>query len=167
MKSLRKKNCRDRLFIRKRQFLFQRSSSSSNLRRRCHFYKFCKCCLVHESSCSRLKLLRRFSSMSIISRSFSIDTKICLNYDLEKREKVRRLSRYCDLINEQYVRVVINANVSEWKELCKTLCRDYKNKNFNQQLHSLKYFEVFKNKVRTSLKEISQYYRQYTIIFEK
>ncbi len=38
---------------------------------------------------------------------------LCQNYDLEKRKKIRRLSRYCDLINEQYVRVVINANVSK------------------------------------------------------
>jgi ABC-type multidrug transport system ATPase subunit len=36
---------------------------------------------------------------------------LCQNYDLEKEEKIRRLSRYCDLINEQYVRVVVNANV--------------------------------------------------------
>jgi hypothetical protein len=36
---------------------------------------------------------------------------LCQNYDLEKREKIRRLFRYCDLINEQYVRVVVNANV--------------------------------------------------------
>ncbi len=92
---------------------------------------------------------------------------LCQNYDLEKREKIRRLFRYCDLINEQYVRVVVNANVFDWKELCKTLCKNYKNKNLNQQLHSLKYLEVFKNKMRTSLKEISQYCRQYTIISEK
>jgi hypothetical protein len=38
---------------------------------------------------------------------------LCQDYDLEKREKIRRLSRYCDLINEQYVRVVISANVFE------------------------------------------------------
>jgi hypothetical protein len=92
---------------------------------------------------------------------------LCLNYDLEKKEKIRRLSRYCDLINEQYVRVVINANVFEWKEFCKTLCKDYKDKDLNQQLHFLKYLKIFKNKVRTFLKEISQYCRQYTIIFEK
>jgi hypothetical protein len=36
---------------------------------------------------------------------------LCQNYDLEKEEKIRRLSRYCDFINEQYVRVVVNANV--------------------------------------------------------
>jgi hypothetical protein len=77
------------------------------------------------------------------------------------------LSRYCDLINEQYVRVVVNANVFNWKEFCKTLCKDYKDKNLNQQLHSLKYLEIFKNKMRTFLKKISQYCRQYTIIFEK
>ncbi len=56
---------------------------------------------------------------------------LCQNYDLEKRKKIRRLLRYCDLINEQYVRVVVNANVFDWKELCKTLCRDYKDKNLN------------------------------------
>jgi hypothetical protein len=92
---------------------------------------------------------------------------LCQNYDLEKRKKIRRLFRYCDLINEEYVRTMINANVFEWKELCKTFCKDYKNKDLNQQLHSLKYLEIFKNKMRTSLKEISQYCRQYTVISEK
>jgi hypothetical protein len=92
---------------------------------------------------------------------------LCQNYDLEKRKKIRRLSRYCDLINEQYVRVVINANVSKWKEFCKTFCKDYKDKNLNQQLHSLKYLKIFKNKMRTFLKEISQYCRQYIVISEK
>jgi hypothetical protein len=92
---------------------------------------------------------------------------LCQNYDLEKRKKIRRLSRYCDLINEQYVQAVINANVFEWKEFCRTFCKDYKNKDLNQQLHSLKYLKIFKHKIRTSLKEISQYCRQYTIIFEK
>jgi hypothetical protein len=65
------------------------------------------------------------------------------------------------------VRVVVNANVFDWKEFCRTLCKNYKNKNLNQQLHSLKYLEIFKNKMRTFLKEISQYCRQYTIISEK
>jgi hypothetical protein len=92
---------------------------------------------------------------------------LCLNYDLEKKKKIRRLFRYCDFINEQYVQIVINANVCEWKKLCKTLCKDYKNKNLNQQLHSLDYLEIFKNKMRIFLNEISQYCRQYTIIFEK
>ncbi len=92
---------------------------------------------------------------------------LCQNYDLEKKKKIRRLFRYCDLINKQYVRIVINANVSKWKEFCKTLCKDYKDKDLNQQLNSLKYLEIFKNKVRTFLKEISQYCRQYTIISEK
>ncbi len=40
-------------------------------------------------------------------------------------------------------------------------------KNLNQQLHFLEYLEIFRNKMRTSLKEISQYCRQYTIISEK
>jgi hypothetical protein len=57
---------------------------------------------------------------------------LCQNYDLEKRKKIRRLFRYCDFINEQYVRVVVNANVFDWKKLCKILCRNYKNKNLNQ-----------------------------------
>jgi hypothetical protein len=92
---------------------------------------------------------------------------LCQDYDLEKKEKIRRFFRYCDLINEQYVRIVINANVFEWKEFCKIFCKDYKNKDLNQQLHVLKYLKIFKNKVRTFLKEISQCCRQYTIIIEK
>jgi hypothetical protein len=87
---------------------------------------------------------------------------------ISKREKkIRRLSRYCDFINEQYMRTMINANFFEWKKFCKTFCRDYKNKDLNQQLHSLDYFEIFKNKMRTFLNEIFQYCRQYTIISEK
>ncbi len=38
---------------------------------------------------------------------------LCQDYDFEKRKKIRRLFRYCDFINEQYVRIVINANVSK------------------------------------------------------
>jgi hypothetical protein len=102
-----------------------------------------------------------------ITKFFDRYADLCLNYDLEKRKKIRRLFRYCDLINEQYVWVVINANVFEWKEFCKTLCKNYKDKDLNQQLHFLKYLQIFKDKVRTFLKEISQYCRQYTIISEK
>jgi hypothetical protein len=102
-----------------------------------------------------------------ITKFFDRYVDLCLNYDLEEEKKIRRLFRYCDFINEQYVRIVINANVFEWKEFCKTLCKDYKDKDLNQQLHSLEYLEIFKNKMRTSLKEISQYCRQYTIISEK
>jgi hypothetical protein len=102
-----------------------------------------------------------------ITKFFDRYADLCLNYDLEEKEKIRRLLRYCDLINEQYVRIVINANVFEWKELCKTLCKNYKDKDLNQQLHSLKYLKVFKNKMRTFLNEIFQYCRQYIVISEK
>jgi hypothetical protein len=102
-----------------------------------------------------------------ITKFFDRYANLCQNYSLEKKEKIRRLLRYCDFINEQYVRTMINANVFEWKEFCKTFCRNYKNKDFNQQLHSLKYLKVFKNKVRTFLNEIFQYCRQYIVIFEK
>ncbi len=102
-----------------------------------------------------------------ITKFFDRYANLCLNYDLEKKKKIRRLLCYCNFINEQYVRIVINANVFKWKEFCKTLCKDYKNKDLDQQLHSLEYFDIFKNKVRTFLKEIFQYCRQYIIIFEK
>jgi predicted RNA-binding protein with PIN domain len=48
-----------------------------------------------------------------ITKFFDRYVDLCQNYDLEKKKKIRRLSRYCDLINEQYVRVVISANVFE------------------------------------------------------
>jgi hypothetical protein len=53
------------------------------------------------------------------------------------------------------------------KKFCKTLCRNYKDKDLNQQFHFLKYLKIFKNKIRTFLKKISQYCRQYTLISEK
>ncbi len=102
-----------------------------------------------------------------ITKFFDRYANLCLNYDLEEKKKIRRLFRYCDFINEQYVRAMINANVFEWKDFCKTFCKDYKDKDLNQQLHSLNYLKIFKNKVRTFLNEISQYCRQYTIISEK
>jgi hypothetical protein len=119
--------------------------------------------IMFASKTSRTSLFDEYNVIEFLDRYVNL----CQNYDLEEEEKIHRLFRYCDLINEQYVRVVVNANVFDWKEFCKTLCRDYKNKNLNQQLHSLKYLKVFKNKMRTFLKEISQYCRQYTIISEK
>jgi hypothetical protein len=37
----------------------------------------------------------------------------CSNYALKKDEKIRRLSRYCDVLNEQYVKSVIDINLNE------------------------------------------------------
>ncbi len=133
------------------------------------------------SSLQALQMLSRWLIIMLASKTFEtflfddynitkfLDwyANLCLNYDLEEKEKIRRLFRYCDFINEQYVRAMINANVFEWKNLCKTLYRNYKNKDLNQQLHSLNYLEIFKNKVRTFLNEIFQSCRQYTIISEK
>ncbi len=31
---------------------------------------------------------------------------LCVNYDLEEKEMIKRFSKYCDIIIEQYVRVV-------------------------------------------------------------
>jgi CRISPR/Cas system-associated protein Cas5 (RAMP superfamily) len=119
--------------------------------------------IMSASKISRTSFFDEYNVIEFLNRYVDL----CQNYDLEKEKKIRRLFRYCDFINEQYVRVVVNANVFDWKEFYKTLCKNYKNKNLNQQLHSLEYLEVFKNKMRTFLKEISQYCRQYTIISEK
>ncbi len=47
------------------------------------------------------------------TKFFDRYANLCQDYDLEKKKKIRRLFRYCDFINEQYVRIVINANVFE------------------------------------------------------
>jgi hypothetical protein len=52
-----------------------------------------------------------------ITQFFDRYVDLCLNYDLEKKEKIRRFFRYCDFINEQYVKIVIKANVFIWKKL--------------------------------------------------
>jgi hypothetical protein len=122
--------------------------------------------LIHYYVCAR-NIWNIFFDEYNVTEVFNRYANLCQNYDLEKRKKIRRFLRYCDFINEQYIWIVIKTNVFEWKNFCKTLCKDYKNKDFNQQLHVLKYLKIFKNKVRTSLKEISQYRHQYTIIFEK
>jgi hypothetical protein len=46
----------------------------------------------------------------------------------------------------------------------KILRHDYKNRDFNQQIHSIDYLESFKNKIRISIEKISQYCRQYSTI---
>jgi hypothetical protein len=46
----------------------------------------------------------------------------------------------------------------------KILRRDYKNRDLNQQIHSIDYLESFKNKIRISIEKISQYCRQYSVI---
>jgi hypothetical protein len=89
---------------------------------------------------------------------------LCSDYALEEGEKIRRLPRYCDVLNEQYVKSVIDTNLNGWKSLVKTLRRDYKDRDLNQQIHSIGYLESFKDKIRTSVEEIPQYCRQYSAI---
>jgi hypothetical protein len=69
-KSLRKESCLNRRRTRKKQLLSQKKSRSSDFRRRYHFYKFCKYCLVDWSLCSRQKLSKRLFSTNTILRSF-------------------------------------------------------------------------------------------------
>jgi ABC-type multidrug transport system ATPase subunit len=61
-------------------------------------------------SASKISKASFFDEYNVIE-FFDRYADLCQNYDLEEKKKIRRLLRYCDLINEQYVRVVVNANV--------------------------------------------------------
>ena len=91
---------------------------------------------------------------------------LCDDYELKDEEKKRRFFKYCDFINDQYVRSIINA-ASSWEEIMKILKKKFRNRNVLQQLYFIEYFEAYKNHRRTNVEKMSTYCRQFQKIFDK
>ena len=56
---------------------------------------------------------------------------LCDDYELKNDEKKQRLFKYCDFINDQYVRSVINT-IFSWKEIVRILKKKFRNRNVSQ-----------------------------------
>ena len=70
----------------------------------------------------------------------------CDDYKLNQIDRFRKLSRYCDKIIDDSIKIMIEYIDFNWQELKKTIKKKYEKDDIDQQLNSWIFLKIFKNK---------------------
>lgn len=71
---------------------------------------------------------------------------MCIDYKFDEHEKIKRLSWYCNLFISKYIDTLISVSGTSWAAICKTLYKEYKYQDLNQQMNSRHFLEIYKTK---------------------
>jgi len=70
----------------------------------------------------------------------------CDDYELNQSDWFCKLSRYCNKIIDDNIKIMIEYIDFNWQELKKMIKKKYKKDDINQQLNSWIFLKIFKNK---------------------
>lgn len=59
-------------------------------------------------------------------------SRMCTDYQVDKQEKIKRLSWYCELFTGKYIETLISSSGTSWAALRKALREEYKGQDLNQ-----------------------------------
>lgn len=76
------------------------------------------------------------------------------NYQVDKQEKIKWFSWYCELFTGKYIKILISFSKTSWAVLCKVLCEEYKDQDLNQQMNSKQFLELYKTKFRSETTDV-------------
>ncbi len=88
----------------------------------------------------------------------------CDNYELNQINQFCKLSRYCDKIIDDSIKIMIEYIDFNWQELKKTMKKKYKKDDIDQQLNSWIFLKIFKNKSCIMKNDLKLYNQQYKSI---
>ena len=91
-------------------------------------------------------------------------SRMCTNYQVDEQEKIKRLSRYCELFTGKYIETFISFSGTSWATLRKALRKEYKDHDLNQQMNSRRFLELYKSKSRFNTADVLQYCCQFSAI---
>ncbi len=86
----------------------------------------------------------------------------CDDYELNQIDRFRKLSRYCNKIIDDNIKIMIKYIDFNWQKLKKIMKKKYKKDDTDQQLNSWIFLKIFKNKsciMKNDLKLYSQQYK--------
>ncbi len=66
-----------------------------------------------------------------ITNFFHSYSRMCSNYQVDKQEKIKRLSWYYELFTGKYIETLISSLGTSWAALCKALREEYKDQDLN------------------------------------
>jgi hypothetical protein len=88
---------------------------------------------------------------------------LCNDFRLENAKKARRLSRYCDVLIDQSVKIIDHWILRDWKTLKKLLLKEYKVNDVAQKIYSRRFLKMYKDKTRIDTEDIRQFCRRYLV----
>ena len=91
-------------------------------------------------------------------------SQMCTDYQVDKHEKIKWLSGYCEIFTRKYVETLISSSGTSWAALQKVLWEKYKDQDLNQQMNSRRFLETSKDKSRANNSDVLQYCRQFSAI---
>ena len=86
------------------------------------------------------------------------------DFKLIEFEKMKRLSRYCEIIIAQSIKIINYWIVKNWTKLRKILLKKYKTNNVIQKMHFRRFLKIYKNKFKKSFDDIRQYCKKFLTI---
>ena len=81
-------------------------------------------------------------------------SRMCIDYQVDNQEKIKRLSWYCKLYTGKYIEILISSSGTSWAALCKALHEKYKDQDLNQQMNSWRFLEIYKSKFHSKTADI-------------
>ncbi len=64
------------------------------------------------------------------------------DYQVDKQEKIKLLSSYCELFTGKYMETLISSSGTIWATLRKVLREKYKDQDLNKQMNSRRFLEI-------------------------
>lgn len=104
-----------------------------------------------------------FEGLNVID-FFDRYSQMCTDYRVDKQEKIKRLSWYCEMFIGKYVEILISSSGTSWATLWKVFGEEYKDQDFNQQVNSRQFLETYKDKSCADMLDALQYCRQFSAI---
>ncbi len=101
---------------------------------------------------------------SNITDFFDSYSLMYIDYQVNKQEKIKRLSWYCELFTDKYIETLISFLRTSRAALCKALREEYKDQDLNQQINSRRFLELYKSKSHSDTAAVLQYCCQFSAI---
>ncbi len=107
-----------------------------------------------------------FFKRTNISNFLDRYSRMCSDYRISEKEKIRRLSCYCEMFTGKYIETLIGTSGTTWSTLRKVLREEYRDQDLSQKMNSRRFLETYKDKSRSDTAKVLQYCRQYSAISE-
>lgn len=91
----------------------------------------------------------------------------CQDHGLSQSMQVQRMPPYCDLFIGDYIKTLEEYIGRDWKELCKTLRKQYLSQDSRQKYYSRAYLEQYKNTTSDGREGLKNYTLQFRSIAKK
>ncbi len=93
-------------------------------------------------------------------------SRMCSNYRISEKEKIRRLPGYCEMFTGKYIETLIGTSGTTWSTLRKVLREEYRDQYLSQKMNSRHFLEIYNDKSRSDTADVLKYCRQYSAILE-